>query len=222
MASGRPRRPNDPSVMSSVEAALSNVARPGLVALIWHWRYELGLVTGLAGVLLASGYELGAAWLITIAVIGLALFTAAMMWPEARKRLIARAWCVITPHRVRTACTHSWVQSRDGRLPTVLYTTPTEFGERVTLWCRAGITAGDLEAARDIIRTTCWASDVRVNTHARYPHIVVLEVIRHAPAERPDETIPAWPYLNRGGQADDAEPEEPALYGGLGQHRPFG
>ncbi len=222
MASGRPRQPNDPSVMSSVEAALSNVARPGVIALIWHWRYELGLVTGLAGVLLASGYVLGAAWLTAIAVIGLVLFTGAVIWPPTRTRLIARAWCVITPHRVRTACTHSWVQSRDGRLPTVLYTTPTEFGERVMLWCRAGITAGDLEAARDILRTTCWASDVRVITHARYPHIVVLEVIRHAPAERPDETVPAWPYLDRGGQSDGADPEEPALYGGLGHHRPFG
>ena len=29
MAFGRPRRPNDPSVMASVESALSNVARPG-------------------------------------------------------------------------------------------------------------------------------------------------------------------------------------------------
>lgn len=222
MASGRPRQPNDPSVMSSVEAALSNVARPGIVALMWHWRYELGLVTGLAGILLASGYALGAAWLIAIAAIGLVLFTGAMMWPLARKRLVARTWCVITPHRVRTACTHSWVQSRGGRLPTVLYTTPAEYGERVTLWCRAGITAGDLEAAREILRTTCWASDVRVIAHARYPHIVVLEVIRHAPAERPDETVPAWPYLDRGGQADGAEPEEPALYGGLGPHRPFG
>jgi hypothetical protein len=221
MASGRPRGPNDPSVMSSVEAALSNVAKPGVIALLWHWRYEFGLLTGLAGVLLASGYVLGAAWLIAITVIGLVLFTGAMMWPPARKRLIARAWCVITPHRVRTACTHSWVQSRDGRLPTVLYTTPADFGERVTLWCRAGITAGDLEAARDILRTTCWASDMRVIAHARYPHIVVLEVIRHAPAERPDETAPAWPYLDRGGQADGADPEEPALYGGLGHHRPF-
>ncbi len=144
MASGRPRQPNDPSVMSSVEAALSSVNRPNIVALIWHWRYELGLVTGLAGILLASGYVLGAAWLIAITVIGLVLFTGAMLWAPSRRRLFARAWCIITPHRVRTACTHSWIQSRDGRLPTVLYTTPAEFGERVTLWCRAGITAGDL------------------------------------------------------------------------------
>ena len=41
MASGRPRQPNDPSIMASVEAALSTVARPNLIARLWHWRYEL-------------------------------------------------------------------------------------------------------------------------------------------------------------------------------------
>jgi hypothetical protein len=206
--------------MASIEAAISTVARPGILALLWHWRYELGLLAGLAAVALASGYALGAVWLIAMAATGLALLVAAMAWPPSRKRLIARAWCVITPHRVRTGCMHAWVQSRDGRLPVVLYTTPADFGERVTLWCRAGITPGDLEAARDIIRTACWASDVRVVTSARYRHIVVLEVIRRLPAERPGDLAPAWPHLDRGEQ-DGADPEEPAVPGGLGHHGPF-
>lgn len=222
MASGRPRRPNDPSVMASVESALRGVPRPGLFSLAWHWRYELGLVTVLAVVGLASGYVLGVAWLIAIAVIGLALLAGGLAWPPSRRRLIARAWCVITPHRVRTGCAHAWVQTRNGRLPTVLYTTQAAFGERVTLWCRAGITAADLEAARDILRSACWASDVRVVTSVRYRHIVVLEVIRRLPGEPPGQAIPAWPQLNRGGEPEGADPEEPALYGGLGHHRPFG
>ena len=221
MASGRPRRPNDPSVLASVETALSTVARPGILARAWHWRYELGLVTGLATVALAGGYLLGAAWLIAIAGTGLALLTAALVWPPSRRRLIVRVWCVITPHRVRTGCTHAWVQTRDGRLPVVLYTTPAEFGERVTLWCRAGITAGGLEAARDVLRAACWASDVRVMASERYPHIVVLEVIRRFPAGRPGRAVPSWPYLDRG-EADGADPEEPAWPAGLGHHGPFG
>jgi hypothetical protein len=223
MASGRPRRPNDPSVMASVESALRSVARPGPLGLAWNWRYELGLVAGLAAVALAGGYALGAAGLLAIAATGVVLLAAALAWAPSRRRLIARAWCVITPHRVRTGCMHSWVQSRDGRLPVILHTTPAAFGERVTLWCRAGITAGDLEAARDILRAACWASDVRVVASARYRHIVVLEVVRHLPAESADDvTAPAWPYLDRGGEADGADPEEPALYGGTGGHRPFG
>jgi hypothetical protein len=222
MVSGRPRRPNDPSVMASVEHALSNVARPGIFGLIWNWRYELGLSAGLAAVVLASGYVLGAVWLIAIVFTGLVVLAAALAWPSSRRRLIQRAWCVITPHRITTGCRHAWVQTRDGRLPIIMYTTPAAFGERVTLWCRAGITGGDLEGARDILRAACWASDVRVVASARHTHIVVLEVIRHLPAEPPDEAMPAWPYISRGGEGDGADPEEPALYGGLGHHRPFG
>lgn len=222
MAAGRPRRPNDPSVMASVESALRAVPRPGIFALIWNWRYELGLTAGLAAAVLASGYALGAAWLIAILALGLAALTGALAWSRSRQRLIARAWCVITPHRVRTGCRHAWVQTRDGRLPIVLYTTPTAFGERVTLWCRAGITCGDLEAARDILRAACWASDVRPVASARYAHVVVLEVIRHLSPAPPQQAIAAWPHLDRGGEADGADPEEPALYGGPGHHGPFG
>jgi hypothetical protein len=219
MAFGRPRRPNDPSVMASVETALSSVARPGIFGLIWNWRYEFGLSAGLAAVALASGYALGAAWLIAMAAVGLVLLAAGLAWPPSRQRLVARAWCVITPHRVRTGCRHAWVQTRDGRLPVILYTTPAAFGERVTLWCRAGITHGDLDGARDILRAACWARDVRVTGSARYAHVVVLEVIRHLPAAPPGQDGTGWPYLNRDG--GDPE-EEPALAGGPGHHGPFG
>jgi hypothetical protein len=225
MASGRPRRPNDPSIMASVEAAVSSVARPGPLGRLWHWRYELALVAGLPLTALAIGYTLGLGWLIALAATALAGMAAVLAWRPARQWLIARAWCVITPHRVRTGCVHAWVQTRDGRLPTILYTAPTEFGERVMLWCRAGITAGDFEGARDILRAACWASDVRVVVNDRRSHIVVLEVIRRLPAGRPaegDQVTPGWPYLTDRAEPDGADSEEPALYAGLGNHRPFG
>jgi hypothetical protein len=225
MAFGRPHQPNDPSVMASVEAAVSTVARPGLIARLWHWRYELGLIAGVLLAAVSIGYTLGLGWLIAMAAATTTILVAAMVWPPSRRRIIGRAWCVMTPHRVRTGCKHAWIQTRDGRLPTVLYTTPADFGERVWLWCRAGITPGDLVAARDILRAACWASDVRVIVNDRRSHIVVLEVIRRLPAERPGPgpgtATPEWPYLNRG-EADGGDSEEPALYSGLGNHRPFG
>ena len=224
MASGRPRRPNDPSIMASVEAAVSSVSRPGPFGRLWHWRYELALMTGLPLAALAVGYTLGLDWLIAMAAAALAGLAAVLAWRPARQWLIARAWCVITPHRVRTGCVHAWVQTRDGRLPTVLYTAPAEFGERVLLWCRAGITAGDFEGARDILRAACWASDVRVVVNDRRSHIVVLEVIRRLPPGRPaegDPVTPGWPYLTDRAEPDGADSEEPALLAGLGNHRPF-
>jgi hypothetical protein len=52
---------------------------------------------------------------------------------------------------------------------------------------------------------------------------VVLEVVRRLPDEPPGEVIPGRPYRNRCGVAEDgADPGEPALHGGPGQHRPFG
>jgi len=225
MVSGRPRQPNDPSVMASVEAALSPAARPGLFARLWHWRYETGLAAGFLAGTIGIGVTLGPGWLIATAAATLGVLAAALACPPSRRRLTARAWCVITPHRVRTGCTHAWIQTRDGRLPVVLYTVPTDFGERVFLWLRAGITAGDLEAARDILRAACWASDVRVVVNDRRSHIVVLEVIRRLPAGRHagGRPNPGWPHLDRG-QADGpdpggTDPGEPAYY--IGHLWPF-
>ena len=83
------------------------------------------------------------------------------------------------------------------------------------------ITPGDLEAARDILRSACWASDIRVVVNDRRSHIVVLEVIRRLPPEPPATGMSGWPYRDHG-ESGDAEPEEPASYHGLGSHRPFG
>jgi len=169
-------------------------------------------------VALASGYGPGAAWLITIGAIAAIGLAARLAWLASRRRLIARAWCVITPYRVRAGCRHAGVQTPDGRRPGILYTTRAAFGERVALWCRAGITAGDLQAARDVLRAACWARDVRVVATARYAHVVVLEVIRRLPAGPPSgDTVSAWPHVS----PDDAHPGEPAWHGGPGYHRPF-
>jgi hypothetical protein len=213
MASGRPRQPNDPSVVASLESALRNVARPGIFGLIWNWRYELGLTAGLAAVTLASGYALGAAWLIAFGAIGLALMAAGLAWAPSRRRLIARAWCVITPHRVRVGCINAWVQTRRGKLPFILHTVPTDHGERVYLWCRAGITAADLFAARHLLAAACWAKEVWVVPSARYAHLVTLEVVRKQYSERTGPTPDAWPYSRYldGDPGDDSEDRDSSL-----------
>lgn len=194
-------RRNDPRILAWIETTLSTTARPSLINLAWHWRYEFGLAIGVTAVALASGLWLGARCLVGMAGCVLILLVAAIAWRPSRRRLIARTWCVITPHRVRTGCAQAWVQSRDGKLPTVLYTRPIDFGERIIVWCRAGTTARDLEAARDIICAACWASEMRVIANERFRHIVTLEVIRRAHTQRGGVipvAAPIWPYLDRG------------------------
>ncbi|WP_300614579.1 hypothetical protein [Trebonia sp.] len=126
--------------MSSLESAVRQVHRPGPLEFAWHWRWEIGILAVTAGLSAVIAASLGFLWLAAAAGAGLAAVGALLRWPPARKRLVARAWCVITPHRVRAGCVNAWVQTRSGRLPFVLYAVPTECGERVQLWCRAGIT----------------------------------------------------------------------------------
>lgn len=218
MASGRPQRPNDPSVMSSLESAVREVQRPGLIEFIWNWRWELGIAAVTAGLSVAIAADLGLAWLAVIAGAGLAAFGALLRWPPARRQIIARAWCIITPHRIRVGCVNGWVQTRRGKLPFILWTVPTHFGERAQLWCRAGITAADLLAARDILAASCWAAEVRVIPSVQHAHIVTLEVIRNNYPERPVQSPQGWPFF-RNAEADAAgeDSEEPALINPWGE-----
>ena len=97
MASGRPRQPNDPSVMASVEAAMITVTRPRLIARVWHWRYELSLIAGVLLGTIGIGVTLGLGWLIAAAATTMTVLAAALTWPRSRQRITARAWCIITP-----------------------------------------------------------------------------------------------------------------------------
>ena len=87
MASGRPRQPNDPSIMASIETAVSMVARPNLLARLWHWRYELGLIAGGLLGAVTIGYTLGLHWLIVVAAAMMAIATAATAMSQSRPRV---------------------------------------------------------------------------------------------------------------------------------------
>lgn len=198
MAAGRPRGPNDPSLISSLETAVREVRRPGPVELAWNWRWELGLLAALGTLAALIAISIGLDGLAVTAGAGLAACAAALLcWPSARQWIIASAWCVITPHRVRAGCVNAWVQTRSGRLPIILAATPAGYGEQVRLWLRAGITAADLHAARDVLAAACWAREVEVIPSPRHAHLVTLEVIRTGHPERLRPTAQGWPDSRR-------------------------
>jgi len=216
MASGRPQRPNDPSIMSSIESAVRQVRRPNPIEVCWNWRWELGMLAATIALSVFIAVSIGVIGLAATAGAGLAAVGALLRWPPARARIIARAWCVITPHRIRVGCVQAWVQTRHGRLPIVLYTVPARYGERAQLWCRAGITAADLFAARHVLAVACLAAEVRVVPNVRHSHLVTLEVIRNHCPERTGPTPQDWPF-SRYLEADaSGDPEEPAMTGSWG------
>ena len=207
MASGRPRGRNDPSLVASLETAVRQVRRPGPIGLLWNWRIELAIVAAVTGGSIAIAGSIGLTGLAAVSGAGLAVGIALLCWPPARSRIVARAWCVITPHRVRAGCVNAWVQTRSGRLPIIWSTTPTDYGERVRLWCPAGITAADLTGASEVLAAACWAAEVRVATDARHAHLVTLAVIRTSHPERTGPTPYGWPRPRRVAGDGAGEPD---------------
>ena len=182
MPSPRPRSTRQ--AQAGWEYAFGSVARANPIVAAWRWRYELAAAAGLSAAWLALGIAT-AAWL-TAGIVALLIITAC--FTPGRRFLAARMWCIVTPHRVRAGCVQGWIHSRYGKLPVIWMTRSQPFGERVYLWCRAGISAVDFSSARDLLTAACWAKDVQVSHHLRYAHLVALDVIRREPpadAERP-------------------------------------
>ena len=169
---------------AGLEYALSAVAKPNPLVLAWRWRYEIGGAVAITVVALVATAAIGL-WLTIAAVAGLAIAIAAI--PESRRIATARAWCVITQHRVRTGCAQAWIHSRTGRLPFIVLTTCEPFGERVRVWCRAGISVADFEAARHLLASACWAQDVQVTSSAKHSQLITLDVIRRSPRGLPPD-----------------------------------
>lgn len=150
--------------------------RPNPLVVLWRWRYEAGAAAGLV----LTGKDLGPLWTV---LIGLTVVAVSAVVPPARRYV----WCVVTAHRVRTACKHLWLHSRTGRLPFVLWTQPVPGGARCTIWCRPGTSAEDVLAVREQFAAACWAARVFVDTDPRRSQLVHLFVLRQwdAPAYPP-------------------------------------
>jgi hypothetical protein len=201
MPSPRPRSTRQ--VQAGLHYAVGSVARANPVVAAWRWRYELMLAAALAAEWIVLGWVAAAA---VTAGLAAALISMAIGWPRGRRFLIARTWCIVTPHRVRVGCAQAWIHSRAGKIPAVLHTRCEPFGERVLLWCRAGTSADDLFSARGLLAAACWADDVHVTRDPRYAQLVVLDVVRRGqPGAPAAPSRPIWPMLPE----PPLEPEPP-------------
>jgi len=173
-----PRPASTRGARGALEYAIGTLPRANPVVAAWRWRYEL-----------AASATLAAAWtaLDTVAAAALTGGLAAALaliacFARGRRFLAARAWCIVTAHRVRAGCAQAWIHTRYGKLPFILLTRSRPSGERVYLWCRAGISAADFSSARKLLTAACLAKDIKVSQHARYAHLIALDVIRREPS----------------------------------------
>ncbi|MEU7893603.1 hypothetical protein AB0B45_12135 [Nonomuraea sp. NPDC049152] len=172
--SRNPRHQVHPSV-----ADLPAAERSGALVRLWRIRTELLLAAGL--VVIVLGALGGGRWVPFIAL------TSAVSVPAATRAgrgwLVAHAWCVASRHRLQRVCLETTMHTRSGRIPLILWITPTAVGEKALVLTRAGICAEDFEAFAGEIEAACFARDVRIHRHRRWTHLVIVEIIRReAPA----------------------------------------
>jgi hypothetical protein len=180
-AVNRAQRRSEARILSGYEQALTAVAAPWPTTVLWRWRYEVGLVAALAT--LVAAVANGFLW---IAAMALAAAALAAALPAVRRRAVARTWCVISEHRLRSGCAQARIHSRQGRLPAVLLTRSRPYGEQVLLWCPAGTSAEDFLSARELLTAACWAIDVRARRDPRRAQLVTVDVVRRSAEPSPD------------------------------------
>lgn len=175
----RAQERDEARLLPGLEASLRPYRRATILGYAWWWRYEIGIMLGLS---------IGMYMLIRLAgpdqtVMGVAL-TAALLgpWPATHRAVTASAWVIITPHRLRGGFIQARIHAQNGRLPTILRTTQQPFGERVLVWCQAGTSAADFQAAHGILAAACWAAAIKVTSDEWHTHLVTLDVIRQHPS----------------------------------------
>ncbi|TMR90558.1 hypothetical protein [Nonomuraea basaltis] len=147
------------------------------VVLLWRWRTEIVSFAAAAGaaVVLATAAAQGW-WLAFLALAGSVSVPATV--PAGRKWLSRHFWCVFSRHRLQRVCMETPMHTRKGRIPLVLWITPTALGEKAFLLLRAGISAADFEAFGPEIAAACYATSVRVSRHPRRAQFVTVEIVR--------------------------------------------
>ncbi|RVX46520.1 hypothetical protein EDD27_9409 [Nonomuraea polychroma] len=110
------------------------------------------------------------------------LLTSAISAPAAtrtgRNWIAAHFWCVFSRHRLQRVCLETTMHTRAGRIPLVLWITPTTTGEKALILTRAGISAEEFEAYSEEIAAACWARSVNVYRHRTRAQLLIVEVVR--------------------------------------------
>ena len=162
-------------------------SRDGLAGAVWRWRIEAVLLVALAlcwGLLVQSiGTWPALAVVVTVLALVLGL-------PWSRRFVVARFWCLVTRHRIGVVFAEIRAVNRAGHRPAIVRVKPTPVGERVTLWCRPGISVEDFEDRTEDLASACWARQVQVSRHRHYAHVVTVEVSRRDPLAAAENVSP--------------------------------
>jgi hypothetical protein len=141
----------------------------------WRWRTELLILGGLLAALAWLSGQITITW---AAVVLAAALGISLAIPHSRRFTVRRFWCVLARHRFHRLCWEARLHTRAGRLPVVLWTRPTRVGERLTVWCRAGICAEDFAQHTGELAAACYAREARVTPNTAWSQLVTIDIIR--------------------------------------------
>ncbi|MDF5754894.1 hypothetical protein [Spongiactinospora sp. TRM90649] len=147
------------------------------VVSLWRWRTEIGLlVLGAVVVAVTVAAVTNGSWWAFAVLSGAVSVPAATR--SGRGWVVAHFWCVFSRHRIQAVCLETTMHTTRGRIPLVLWITPTPTGERALILTRAGICAEDFEAFAGELEAACFARRVRVARHRRRANLVSVEIVR--------------------------------------------
>jgi hypothetical protein len=167
----RNQRDND---LYSIDKFIVTVHRSA-AGTAWRWRTELFTLGGLLAALDWLSRQVTITWAAVVLAAAIGIIFAV---PWSRRFVIRRFWCVLARHRFHRLCWEARLHTRAGRLPVVLRARPTKVGERLTVWCRAGIAAEDFEQHTGELRAACYARDARVTRNKSWSQLVTIDIIR--------------------------------------------
>ncbi|MCF6475900.1 hypothetical protein FAF44_47320 [Nonomuraea sp. MG754425] len=166
--------------------------RGSVPARLWRARTELLLLAGLALLVLTLlGTAREGRWLPFVLLAGAVSAPAATRF--GRNWITAHFWCVVSRHRLQRTCLETTMHTRAGRIPLVLWITPTTTGEKALVLVRAGVSAETFEAFGDEIAAACWARHVNVHRHRTRAQLLMVEIVRRD--ETPGATSPGLDRL---------------------------
>ncbi|MEV1175915.1 hypothetical protein [Nonomuraea sp. NPDC049784] len=170
-----PRNPRNQ--MYPANEDLPAAGRGGPLVRLWRIRTELMLLSALAllTLTLLGATQEGRWW-------PFVLLTSAVSVPAAtrtgRNWVAGHFWCVVSRHRLQRVCLETTMHTRAGRIPLILWITPTTTGEKALIMTRAGICAEEFEAYSEEIAAACWARSANVYRHRRRAQFVIVEIVR--------------------------------------------
>jgi hypothetical protein len=160
-----------------------------ILGLLVRLRVELTVLTVLiTGYVLLRQYAgLDANWALITEGAVIVLIVAV---PASRRFVVRRCWCVISRHRVRACFVQTRTMTHNGKLPYLLWSSPSPVGEALRVWLPAGLSVKHLERVTEELAAACWGRSARISATADQAALIVVEIIRRDPLAQHTTLLP--------------------------------